>query len=46
MIQLAVNEAILEAGVDEVENDNETTSSDKESAPIRTRNRPKREVEA
>ncbi|XP_073127553.1 uncharacterized protein [Henckelia pumila] len=48
--ELAVNEAILEADEDGVENENEneneSTSSDKESAPIRSRNRPKREVEA
>lgn len=42
MVQLAVNQAILEAE----ENDDEVPiSSEKEPAPGRTRNRPKREVE-
>ncbi|KZV54456.1 hypothetical protein F511_09771 [Dorcoceras hygrometricum] len=46
IIQLAVNEALLEADEDKFENENGTASADKEPAPIRTRNRPKREVEA
>lgn len=44
MVQLAVNQAILEAEEEEKKNDEIPISS--EAAPLRRRNRPKRQVEA